>query len=81
MPTTEQRIRNTRYLFGFFITPFLFTCMFGLATMYPLILNYNYTVFYTNWYIVILTFTIFVLLICIYLSVRIVRDTYADFIF
>jgi membrane protein implicated in regulation of membrane protease activity len=83
MPTTEQRIRNTQYFVGLFIIPFIFMCMFGQATLYPLVLNYNAMgdIFSTNWYITVLTFTLFVLLVCLYIAVRIFRDTFADFFF
>ena len=80
MPTIEQRNRNTRYLMSF-LSVFLFTLMLGQATIYNLVLNYNHTVFPTNWYIFILTCTIFILFVGIYLCIRIIRDTYADFIF
>lgn len=80
MATLEQRYTNTRY-FNVFLCLFLFLIIFGQATLYPVVLNYNYSIFPTNWFIFILTFTIIILCICIYLSVRIIRDTYADFIF
>jgi ABC-type antimicrobial peptide transport system permease subunit len=81
MPTSEQKIINTRYLFGFGVIPFIFACMFGQATLFPLVLNYNYTPFPTNWFIAMITFTLFILLCCLYMAVRVLRDTYADFIF
>lgn len=80
MPTTERKILTTRYLSGFGII-FIFSCMFGQATLFPLVLNYNYTPFHTNWFIAMITFTLFILLCCLYMAVKVLRDTYADFIF
>ncbi len=80
MPTFEEKTRNNRIILAF-LCLFLFSVMFGQATLYPLVLNYNYTVFPTNWYITILTFTIFTIAICIYICLRIIKNTYSDFVF
>ena len=78
MPTLEQKYRNTRILM-FFISIFLFVLILGEATLFPLVLNYNYTDLPTNWYIFVLICTMFSLGFGIYLCVRVIRDTYADF--
>lgn len=80
MPSIEQKYQNTRIAMSLLIL-FLFTLMFGQATLYPLVLNYNYTIFPTNWFIFILTCSLFTFFVCIYLCIRIIRDTYVDFIF
>jgi uncharacterized membrane protein YhdT len=77
MPSLEQKERNTRWTVG--ITGlFLLLFMVGQATLYPLVLKYNYTEFPTNWYIFVLTCTIITLFVGIYLCVRVVRNTFSD---
>lgn len=80
MPSLEQKFTNTRLNFGI-ATLLLFFLLIGQATLYPLVINYNYTSISTNFFIAVLTLTIFVLAVCIYLCLRVVRDTFDEFIF
>jgi hypothetical protein len=80
MPTLEQKYNNTRVLMGI-ISFFLLALMVGQVIIYPLVLNYNYTAIHTNIYTFIITFTILVLGVCIYMCIRVIRDTYDEFIF
>ena len=77
MPSLEQKERNVRFFMGG-LALLLFLFMVGQATLYPLVLNYNYTNMNTNWYIFVLTCTIFTLFMGIYLCIRVIRNTYSD---
>jgi hypothetical protein len=80
MPTLQQRYTYTRFTM-MFLSVFFFLLMLGQATLYPLILNYNYTQFPTQWFIFIITCTIFILFMCIYMAIMAIRNTYDDFMF
>jgi hypothetical protein len=76
MPTAPQRSINARISMG--ITIFvLFIFLFGQATLFPLILNYNQTIFHTNWYIFVVIMTMLCYVFGMYLCVRMITDTYA----
>jgi uncharacterized membrane protein len=77
MPSLEQKERNARFFMGG-VGILLFLFMIGQATLYPLVLNYNFTAFPTNWYIFVLTCTIFTLFVGIYLCVKVIRNTFSD---
>lgn len=80
MASLEQRNLNTRVIMAIMIA-FFVLIFIGQATFVPLLKYNNGSVFSNVWYTVIITFTMFSILIGVYLALRIVRDTYSDIVF
>jgi hypothetical protein len=80
MATLQQKYMRIRVSMGFLIIFFLFLVI-GQGMLYPLVLRFNNTGYPTDYFLTVITCSLFAFFVGVIIAVRIIGETYSEFLF